>query len=220
MINKQTLAFLKTLAKNNNKTWFDNNREKYQAAKEDFEHFVGEVIAGLGKIDSGLASLSPKDCIFRQYRDIRFSKDKTPYKIHMGAYFNKGGKKVNTPGYYLHIQPGKSMIAGGLYQPEAKDLAKVRQEIDYNPKEWEAILSNKELRRHFSVVPDTSDRLTRLPKGYDASNPMIDHLKLKSFVVTQPLADDEITNKAFLKNLLRAYKALEPMITFLSRSIE
>ena len=148
MLETSTIQFLKQLEKNNNKEWFDANRKKYETAKAEFAIFVQQVIDEFSKTDTTLASLKAKDCLFRINRDVRFAKDKSPYKTNIGAYFNAGGKKSMTAGYYLHIQPGKSFIGGGMYQPEAAALKKVRQEIDYNFDELKKIVGNKK----FSTV--------------------------------------------------------------------
>jgi uncharacterized protein (TIGR02453 family) len=117
MFKPSTFKFLKDLKKNNNKTWFEKNKSAYLDAKEDAEHFVEQLIKGLGKIDADIAVLHAKDCTYRIYRDVRFSSDKTPYKTHMGAFLNKGGKKAPTAGYYFHIEPGGNMTGGGLWMP-------------------------------------------------------------------------------------------------------
>src|ERR1700730_12509339 len=133
MLKTSTLKFLKDLKKNNNKTWFEKNKSVYLDAREDAEQFVAQLIAGLGKVDPDVKSLQAKDCTYRIYRDIRFSSDKTPYKVHMGAFLNKGGKKAPTAGYYFHLQPGgKSMAGGGLWMPMPAGLNKGRPGIDDN----------------------------------------------------------------------------------------
>ena len=132
MISPSTISFLKTLKKNNNKSWFDNNREKYLDAKNNFEEFVGSLLSKMILFDEDLKDLIPKNCTFRINRDIRFSKNKTPYKISLSASFNKGGKKSIYAGYYFHLQPGEnSFVGGGLWRPEPVELKKLRQEIDY-----------------------------------------------------------------------------------------
>src|SRR5689334_14816062 len=106
MLQTSTLTYIKDLTRNNNKQWFDENRNSFEQAKSDFEALVKDIISVFGKVDSDIAPLEAKNCIFRQYRDVRFSKDKTPYKQHMGASFDRGGKKSGFAGYYLHIEPG------------------------------------------------------------------------------------------------------------------
>ncbi len=132
MFQPSTISFLKSLKKNNNKIWFDKNREKYDAAKDDFEHFVQSLLQKMIAFDPDMKELEAKKCMFRINRDIRFSKDKTPYKINIAASFNKGGKKSINAGYYFHLQPGgNSFVGGGLWMPNVPELKKLRQEIDY-----------------------------------------------------------------------------------------
>ena len=140
MLQKSTVQFLRDLKKNNSKEWFDTNRKKYESAKNDYEALVGDVIKQLSKTDESIAHLEPKQCVFRINRDVRFSKDKSPYKTNMGMYFSKGGKKSFYAGYYFHLQPGGSFVAGGLWMPMPPELKKVRQEIDYNWEEFKKIV--------------------------------------------------------------------------------
>jgi len=220
MLQASTLKFLKDIKKHNNKPWFEKNKSLYLVAKEDVEHFIEQVIAGLGKTDAEIAGLQPKDCTYRIYRDVRFSKDKTPYKIHMGAYLNKGGKKMPTAGYYLHLEPGRNMIGGGLWMPQAPELNKVRQEIDYSFQEWTGILGNKVFKKNFPDRLDTEDMLSRPPKGYTDDNPAIDDLKLKSFIVTRMLTDAEVQSKAFLKEVVKTFESMKAFVYFLNRALE
>jgi uncharacterized protein (TIGR02453 family) len=220
MLQASTLKFLKDIKKHNNKPWFEKNKSLYLAAKEDVEHFIEQVIAGLGKTDAEIAGLQPKDCTYRIYRDVRFSKDKTPYKIHMGAYLNKGGKKAPTAGYYLHLEPGRNMIGGGLWMPQAPELNKVRQEIDYSFDEWTGILGHRAFRKNFPDGLDTEDMLSRPPKGYTDDNPAIEHLKLKSFIVTRMLTDAEVQSKTFLKEVVKTFESMKPFVYFFNRALE
>ncbi len=218
MLQPSTLKFIKDLKKNNNKAWFDDNRKKYEGAKADFISFVETLIAAISKFDPAVASLKPKECIFRINRDVRFSKDKSPYKTNMGTYINPGGKKVNTPGYYFHCEPGQNFAAGGLYVPEAAILAKVRQEIDYNFDEWKKIINNKHFKKYFPKV-DGIETLSRPPKGYGSDNPAIEFLKMKSFIVSTPLTDAQLTNKGLIKELSSTFEAMKPMINFLNQAM-
>ena len=153
MLQAFTLTYLKNLAKNNNKPWFDEHRPSFEWAKEDFETLVKAIISSLGKIDPDIAPLEPKNCIFRQYRDVRFSKDKTPYKHHMGASFDRDGKKSGYAGYYLHIQPGnESMAGGGIWMPEAAQLKKIRQEIDYSWEEFYQIINEPSFKKIYGEL--------------------------------------------------------------------
>src|SRR5882672_9502076 len=155
---EQIQKFLQKLAKNNNRDWFEKNKNTYLQAKQNFEDFVGVFLKQLIEFNPGLAGLNPKKLPFRIYRDVRFSKDKKPYKINMSAGFSPNGKLVQEPGYYLHIQPGASFIAGGIYMPEADVLAKIRQEIDYNGDKIENVLNDKKFKKWYGEL-ESEDRL-------------------------------------------------------------
>ena len=215
-----TFKFLKDLKKNNNKPWFEKNKSGYLDAKDDAEHFVAQLIQGLGKEDADIAPLHVKDSTYRIYRDVRFSSDKTPYKTHMGAFLNKGGKKMPTAGYYFHAQPGRSMAGGGLWMPMPAELSKVRQEIDYNFAEWTKILGDRKFKKYFPEGLDQEEILSRPPKGYDAENPAIGFLKLKSFVVTRSLTDSQMTSPSILKEVLNTFVSMKAFVYFLNRALE
>jgi uncharacterized protein (TIGR02453 family) len=219
-VKTSTFKFLKDLKKNNNKTWFEKNKSGYLDAKDDAEHFVEQLIQGLGKVDADIAPLHAKDTTYRIYRDIRFSSDKTPYMTHMGAFLNKGGKKVPTAGYYFHAQPGRSMAGGGLWMPMPAELSKVRQEIDYNFGEWTKILGDRKFKKYFPEGLDKEEILSRPPKGYDAENPAIEFLKLKSFVVTRSLTDTGMTSPSILKEVLNTFVSMNAFVNFLNRALE
>src|ERR1041384_4820638 len=152
MITASTMSFLKALKKNNNKEWFDKNKDKYLAAKENVENTVSDLIKTFSVFDKKLAGLNAKDCVFRIYRDVRFAKDKRPYKTNMGASINAGGKKAEVAGYYLHIEPNNSFIAGGRWMPESDHLKKIRQEIDYNGKVLRKILNDKTFKKYYGEL--------------------------------------------------------------------
>ncbi len=216
MIDKATLKFLSDLKKNNVKEWFDANRKRYEAAKEDIYGTVEELIKAIGAFDEDIASLQVKDCTFRINRDIRFAKDKTPYKTNIAGYFSKGGKKSDYAGYYLHIEPGQTFAAAGCWWPETKQLAAIRQEIDYNFDEWKKIISAKKFKSTFAEGVSKKDTLQRAPKGYDEENPAIEFIKMKSFVVYRQLPDTELPDKNFVKNIASIFSAAKPMIDFLN----
>jgi len=220
MLQAATVRYLKALKKNNNKPWFEKNKSTYLDAKEDIELFTQAIIEGFGKIDPNIAPLRPKDCLFRIYRDIRFSKDKTPYKTNMGASFNKGGKKMPTAGYYFHCEPGKSFAGGGIWMPMAPELGKIRQEIDYNFDEWQQLIGHRNFRKVFPEGVEKEDILSRPPKGYSEEDPAIEFLKLKSYIVTRPFTDEELQSKTLVKNVLATFAAMKDFVAFLNRSIE
>ncbi len=221
MLQASTIKFLKDLKKNNNKAWFDKNRSRYEDAKQDYSSFIQVLIEKQGVKDPGIAHLAPKDCLFRINRDIRFSKDKSPYKTNFGAYINKGGKKSNLGGYYFHLEPGRSFAGGGLYIPQPEDLRKVRQEIDYNFDAFRKIVESKKFKSVFKTL-DFSDEytLSRLPKGYEPENPAAEYLKLKSFIAFVELKDEDLTSKTLVKKTLEAFETLQPLLMFVNTAVE
>ena len=216
MIQKTTLKFLADLKKNNLKEWFDTNRKRYDTAKQDIYGNVEELIKAIGKYDSDIAALQCKDCTFRINRDIRFAKDKTPYKTNISAYFARGGKKSDAAGYYIHIEPGAAFAAAGCWWPEAKQLSAIRQEIDYNFDDWKKIIAAKKFKSSFGEGVAKKDILQRAPKGYDEANPAIEFIKMKSFVVYRQLTDTDLQDKSFVKNIAAIFNAAKPMVDFLN----
>lgn len=220
MLQAATLRFLNQLKKNNNKTWFDEHRKEYETAKSDFYSLTEQLIKTIAGFDAPIGHLSPKECMFRINRDVRFSKDKSPYKSNMAAYFNKSGKKGRGAGYYLHIEPGKSFAAGGIWMPEPEVLANIRQEIDYNFADWKKITGNTAFKKTFPDAVKSSESLVRPPKGYDENNRAIEFLKMKSFIVSKPFADKDILHKDFIAVLSKTFSTMKPVIDFLNIALE
>jgi uncharacterized protein (TIGR02453 family) len=220
MIQPHTVKFLKDLKKNNNREWFEANRKKYEEAKADFEAFVANVLAELSNVDETIAHLKPKDCMFRINRDVRFSKNKAPYKTNFAMYISKGGKKTSDAGYYFHCEPGSAFIAGGVWMPMAPELKKIRQEIDYNFEEFQGILSETVFNNAFGNL-DRSEGgvLTRPPKGYEDNNPAIEYLKLKSFIATAPLPDEALAHNALVNTVVEHFKTMKPFVDFLNHAL-
>lgn len=220
MIQKSTLDFLRNLKKNNNREWFEKNRAKYEAAKADVEQNIAQVLDGIRSFDKRIPSdLEAKKCMFRIYRDVRFAKDKRPYKTNIGAHVQPGGKKAHGCGYYTHIEAGGAFLAGGIWQPPAEELAKIRQEIDYNFDEFKKIINAKEFKKHFGGF-DEEDKLATAPKGYPKDHPAIEFLKLKSFVVVAELSDKDIMAKTYQKKAKEIFKAMLPLNLFLQRALD
>ncbi len=218
MITKETISFLTELKENNNKPWFDANKKRYEAAKANVVAVAGEIINGLTKLDKRYGEIKPEKAVFRIYRDIRFSKDKTPYKTNLGAGFGFGGKDYERAGFYLHIQPGNVFVGGGCWQPAAPTLKAIRQEIDYNFKEFKSILDKKEFKKWHGELG--GDKLKNPPKGYEKDNPALEYLKHTSFTATHQFSDAEVASPKFAENVLTAYKAMNPLIEFLNRAGE
>lgn len=220
MLQPSTLKFLKDLKKNNNKAWFDSHRAQYDAARNDFAAFVEAVIKDHGRNDATIKSLQPKDCMFRINRDVRFSKDKSPYKTNMGAFICRGGKKSIFAGYYFHCEPGQSFLGGGLWMPMPGELNKVRQEIDYNFADFKKVIGGKKSRSVYGDLSrDAEYVLTRVPKGYEADNPAAEYLKMKSFVAMTPVKDADLLSKGLLKKTTSGFAALQPLIEFINETI-
>ena len=222
MLQSSTVQFLKTLSKNNNKVWFDAHRNLYMDAKADFENFVSLLIKKTATFDGDVKELQVKECVFRINRDIRFSKNKTPYKTNMGASINRGGKKSIYAGYYFHAEPGgKSFAGGGIWMPMAPELKKIRQEIDYCFAEFKNIVEAKTFISQYKELEYTPDlKLNNLPRGYENENPAGEYLKFKSLVATKYIPDAELTSNNLQDITIKAFKALTPLVKFINKAIE
>jgi uncharacterized protein (TIGR02453 family) len=218
MLDKSILSFLKDLKKNNNREWFDENRQRYQEAKQAFELYVLEVMGEIQKFDREAVNTAPKDCIFRIFRDIRFSKDKTPYKSNFGAYIAKGGRKSTLAGYYLHIEPGASMLAGGIYMPQPDVLKAIRTEIFHNIDEFKSILTHPKFRRHFTAIE--APRLSRPPKGFPADFPDIGLLQYQYYSVGKGESDSAVAKPDYINEIREVFRAMVPFNRFLNEAIK
>jgi uncharacterized protein (TIGR02453 family) len=219
MIQPQTLEFLKELEDNNNREWFQANKERYESARENLIDFTAGIITGLHKIDPGVnGDLDAKKCVMRIYRDIRFSKNKTPYKNNFGVSIPASGLKLGGVEYYLHVQPGKSFIAGGYWMPEPEHLKAIRQEIDYNAADLKKTIDDKEFIKLFGEFRK-QDQLKTVPRDYSADNENIDLLKLKSFIVSHQLTDKELMNTKATDLIVNTCSKILPLNVFLKNAI-
>ena len=220
MLEPQTLRFLSALKKNNNKPWFDAHRDQYEAARIDFSNYIQLVIEAVQKSDTTITGLTSRDCLFRINRDIRFSKDKTPYKVAFGASIKRGGRKSPFAGYYFHLEPGASFAGGGLWMPEAAVLKNMRQEIDYNWEEFQGIVQEKSFKKIYGDLYKGGDvSLSTMPKGYEKDNPAADYLRLKSFIAETKVGDEELVKGSLHKRTVSAFEALQPLLTFSNRTL-
>jgi len=220
-ISQPTMQFLAELKANNNREWFAANKPRYEAAKKEFEQFVDGLIAGIAGFDPAVAHFTAKECVFRIYRDVRFSADKSPYKTHFGAHVTAASKKseIHTrAGYYIHIEPGGCMLAGGAYVPESVWLKAIRQEIAYHFEEFRGILDGKDFKQYFGEI--AGEKLKKTPSDYAADHPAIEFLKHKSFLATHKPSDEIAMSGNFLEHCTRVFKALAPLDRFLNRSVE
>lgn len=217
-ITKETLAFLKDLRQNNNREWFEENRSRYELAWQNMKDFVGELIIALSKVDPHIhADIPVSKCVFRIYRDTRFSKDKTPYKEWLGAGISTAGRKLAGPEYYLHISPGQSFVAGGYWRPEKEHLAAIRQEIDYNEQEFRGIVQGTTFLKELKM--DREDMLKKAPAGYLPDHPAIDLLRLKSYTASSPLSDGDVCSAKAVEQIVRKCAAMLEFKLFLHRAI-
>ncbi len=213
MIQQSTFEFLKELKANNNRDWFNDNRKRYEAARDNFSEFIEGLISDIQEMDNFITDVTPKNTIFRIFKDVRFSKDKSPYKTHFGAAISKGGRKSEYSGYYIHVEPGnKTMIASGIWHPQPTVLKSVRNEIAFNLDSYEQIITEKEFKATFGEVEGA--RLVRPPKGYEKDHPAIEHLKQKDFVVTHQIADKKVCKASFKDYVLDKYKIVKPFSEF------
>ncbi|WP_433833493.1 DUF2461 domain-containing protein [Flavobacterium anhuiense] len=221
MLTKESLQFLDDLRKNNNREWFQDNKKRYEVFKKDYHQLVSDFLDAMKPLDPSLELLEIKDCTFRINRDIRFSKDKSPYKSHLGVWMSAGAKGANRSGYYVHIEKGASFIAGGFYSPEAEDLKKVRKEIAFFYDDLQEILNDKNFKKEFgSLDVNENNSLKSMPRGYEKDHPAIEFLKLKSFTATQPYDISEVTKKDFVKKMSEKLIALKPLNEFINRALE
>jgi len=217
-IHSDTFGFLTNVRENNDREWFQQHRDAYEAAWQNMKDFTQAVISGLAESDRYISADIPvSKCLFRIYRDTRFSKDKTPYKTWLGAGISTAGRKLNGPEYYLHIQPGNSFAAGGYWRPEKEHLSAIRQEIDYNGAELAAILEEPAFKKNCRL--DDQDKLKRPPAGYVEDNPYIEWIKLKSFTAFESFNDSDLSTDGGLVKVLQAFRRMYRFKLFLHQAL-
>jgi uncharacterized protein (TIGR02453 family) len=218
MVSKTILDFLKALKENNNREWFNDNRALYDSAKADFESFITVLINELSLLDKEVADLRAKDCIFRIFRDVRFAKDKSPYKPNFGAYISRGGKKLNFAGYYFHIEPGDCFVSGGVYMPSPAVLKAIRYEIFHRTDEFKAILNAPSFKKQFGGLWGEQSKIT--PRDFPKDFPDASLLRYKHYIAIKALTDKQLMSATLLKSAMEAYTAVIPFNRFLNNVIE
>lgn len=213
-----TFQFLSALAQNNNREWFQENKYFYTEAQQDTVAFIEKLMAEISKFDEKVSRLEAKKTLFRIYRDTRFSKDKTPYKKNFSANLGMGKGSVMA-GYYLHVEPGNSFVAGGIYQPVSAALKEIRKEISAFSKEFLEVVENKDFKKYFGQLSQ-EDHLQRVPVGFDKDHPMAEFLKLKSFIVLYPLKDEELLSAEAPQKIAKLYSAMKPLNDFLNTAFQ
>lgn len=220
MLSNESLQFLDDLKANNNRDWFLEQKKRYEVFKKDYHKLVSDFLDAMKPLDPSLELLEVKDCTFRINRDIRFSKDKSPYKAHLGIWMSAGAKGTNRSGYYLHIEKGGSFIAGGFYSPEPEELKKVRKEIAFFYDDLEEILNDKNFKKEFgSLDRNETNSLKTAPKDYEKDHPAIEFLKLKSYTASQKFDIKEVSQKDFVSKMSKKLIALKPLNDFINRAL-
>ena len=213
---KSTLEFLTQLERNNNKAWFEENRPAYEAARGAVEDLLDTIIDALRNTDQ-LGDLSAKQCLMRIHRDIRFSRDKSPYNTAISASIAPGGRKSGKMGYYISIGPqDRSIVAGGLYSPTPEQLARFRKAVENDATGLRAIARARPFVEHFGQI--AGERLKTAPKGYERTHPDIDLLQLKQVIVMRHFTDAEILKPDFPERVVAACKAMKPFVTWLDET--
>lgn len=211
---KPLLTFLGSLQQNNNRPWFEEHRAAYERAKGLFEDFIDEVIVGLDRVED-MKGVTAKDCVMRIYRDLRFSKDKSPYKTHMAASIGPGGKKAYRFQYYLHIAPhGESIVAGGLHEPESAQINAFRSVIARDARKFKSIVAEKSFQHYFGGIE--GEKLKTVPQGYNREHPEIELLRLKEVVAVHRLSDEAVLSPGLAAHVVKVCAAMKPFLDYLS----
>jgi len=212
------LSFLRQLAQNNNREWFNTHKNRYLESLDYFRDFAGQLIRGISAFDPSLGNLEAKDTIFRIYKDVRFSKDKLPYKTHFGCWMAKGGRKSTDAGYYFHLEPEKSFLAAGVWMPPKEQLALIRQEIVFQPEAYLKVINDPLLKKDFERG-GKEDMLKKGPIGYPKDFAYLDEIKYKHYVFSRNYSDAEILDPKLTEHVVRDYKGLYPLVTYLNHAM-
>lgn len=221
MLQTATLEFFRELRQNNHKEWFDQNRSRYEKVKKDYHQLVGRLLLQMQKHDRDLSMLQVKDCIFRINRDIRFSKDKSPYKTHLGIILSPFGRKLEFAGYYVHLDEYEGSFAGGgCYMPQADALKKIRREVsDFYEDLGDVLQAPGFVKTYGDLDRDEGMVLSRPPKGFNANDPAIEYLKLKSYTATTPLDTSWLSDPDGAEQAASLLLELKPFLDFLNRGL-
>ncbi len=222
MIKQTSLNFLKELKNNNSREWFEQNKIFYQAYKDDIISFAENLLLELEKFDLSIANanLIPKKCLTRVNRDLRFSKDKTPYKNYVLVVFNKNAPHGNTAGYFIHIEPGNCMVGGGIWQTTPEFLKKIRKEISYSFEEINEIISSKQFQNIFPSGIQGQSKLKKFTDSSEDREPVIELLKMKGFCTKELISDNVLTSADAVKTIINYFKTTKPLIEYLNKAIE
>jgi len=215
---KQIFEFLTDLNQNNNREWFNKNKNRYQEAHEQFRELAGSIISGISSFDPGLDGIDAKQSVFRIYKDVRFSKDKSPYKTHFGCWMTKGGRKSTDAGYYFHLEPGKSFAAAGVWMPPAEQLKLIREEILYKPEAYLEIVNKLEEKKKYERG-GMEDMLKKGPAGFPKDFKYIEELKYKHHVFSRYYKDSQLEGPKLVSMLTEDYSGLFPLVAYLNHAM-
>jgi uncharacterized protein (TIGR02453 family) len=215
---KEILDFLKDLEANNTREWFDQNKARYEVTRKIFLDVAAVLIHDIRQFDDEIPVLNPKDCVFRIFRDVRFSKDKLPFKSNYGCFIARGGKKSGYAGYYLHIQPGECFLSGGIYMPTPEYLQAIRQEIFYHPQDYIRVIENREFKSTFTL--EYSDKLKTAPKGYPKDWEHLELIKNRNYAVGHRIEEQELFDPGFLKKAIELYKIIYSFNRYLNKAVD
>jgi len=215
---KTTLEFINELRENNNRDWFNANKKRYQESLDMFRSFAGELLKGISKFDPSIGYLEPKDTIFRIYKDVRFSKDKLPYKTHFGCWMAKGGRKSTDAGYYFHLEPGKSFLAAGVWMPPGEQLKLIRQEILFNPEPFLDLINTPEVNKKYERG-GKEDMLKKGPAGFPKDFIHMEELKYKHYIWSRHYSDATIRKGNFPDSVVGDFKSLFPLVSYLNHTM-
>lgn len=217
-IEAATLEFLAKLSRNNNRAWFTNNRALYEAARANFFEATHHLIGEIAKVDPSIIGVEADECVFRIYRDARFSRDKSPYKTNFGAFIKSGGRRTAGGGYYFHVEPGGSMIAAGIYMPPAAELFAIRTAVARKPEELERIINEPGFRRRWGELAE--ERLKTAPKGFAKDHPAIELLRCKHYIVVRMMSDKEVLSPRYLGKCMEYFMTAVPLNEYINRAID
>ena len=218
MITRETLQYLKDLKKNNHRGWFIENKLRFDRARTEFEKFVSQLILEIARFDPAIAELEARRCIFRIYRDTRFSRDKTPYKTNFGAHLVVHESKVHDrAGYYFHLEPGNIFLAGGAYYPPGPWLNSIRRAIDQDARKFIRIINEPSFKKYFGELD--GEKLKTIPRDYPADHPQIELLRFKSYVALHPVTERQVLASDFLSYCGQVFEALKPFSDFLNDAL-
>jgi len=214
----KVLQFLHELSENNNREWFNDNRNRYHENRDKIIFLIEILINEIKKFDPEIAGTNPKDCMFRIFRDVRFSKNKQPYKTNFGGFIAKGGRKSIYPGYYIHIEPKQSFAGGGVYMPEAVPLKTIRNYMAENAPDFREIINNVSFKKTFPGMFD--HQLKIAPKGFPKDHEFIDLLRYKSFAFTNRMENKIVEGESFIEHTVQTFKELSNVNRFLYEALE